>query len=170
MNSTRTPSPEQEHICAAKATCPSDIGQWLCTFDNAGKLRASQWIHRLARHYPNVDAEQLHRLLRSDMHRRLYDHPPQCEDAQRLFKIIDAPTKNFMNYIGLVLEFVKLPRAEQDTWGGAIAWAKRGQPEAEPTPRQLWKLYYLGHRGPKPQSCKEASRLIHALLQRNTEI
>jgi hypothetical protein len=68
-----------------------------------------------------------------------------------------------MDYLGLVLKFVQLPRREQDQWGGALAWAHRGQPDATPADKQVRYLRYLGHRGPLPQTWAEASRLINEL-------
>jgi len=165
MHFTPTPGAQQENIRAGTPACPSDAGQWLAVFDHAGKLRASQWIHALARRHHSVDTEQLPSLLRVDIYRRLYDHPPQCDDARKLLEILSSPSQDFMDYLGLVLEFVQLPRREQDQWGGALAWSHRGQPDATPTDKQVRYLRYLGHRGPLPQTRAEASRLINKLRQ-----
>src|SRR5574341_2284231 len=101
MHFNCTATEQQEHTRAVTPTGRSDIGQWLGAFGGAGGSRAAQWIHRVARNHPAANVEQLLTLVRRDML-----HRPQDVDTRTLLEILHAPTKDFLDYVALVLEFV----------------------------------------------------------------
>lgn len=148
---------------------PADCQTWMQGMTRGEKVWTSQRVHVAVREASRETPKRILTHLTRSLESRLgSEYEEERVKAADMLTVIAGNRASIILYITLVSDFIHAPAEEQRRFRGAIAWSKRGFPEAPATHSQLSYLRRLGYAGKTPVSRADAAKVIAAALKPQT--